>query len=447
MNVVLDWVKSNVYTVIFVAVMITAPLAMWIVAGNMNDRVKEEVKARVAKIADLDRLQKTQVSYHNPVAGDEPVSATIVVNPQLLDRYRELTEKISADAQRIRDEALRVNRKDRGVLLDELFPDPPMHLRETLPFEMYRRLWAAYVKLLADIGADSPPSLESMREDLEAARARFMTQVLIKESREDLTEEDETWLSEQLTETRLSKYAEAAKQTSVYATLESLNVPQESATPARAEGEGIVRLFDWQWRFWIKQDILMALREANQPYDSVLDGPVKRLVSMQVFDEPAPAARGGPPASGGGLGVGATGPQRRGRGGRSRSAPSAAATPAAADPSQEVPLDFSVSFTGRTSNPLYDVRHVRLTIVVDSSRIPEVLDALVRYNFITIINTQLDVVDSFSEVKDGYYYGGTPVSRLTLELETIWLREWTAQFMPPELKQALGIPAEPQTTG
>ena len=96
---------------------------------------------------------------------------------------------------------------------------------------------------------------------------------------------------------------------------------------------------------------------------------------------------------------------------------------------------------------MYDVRHVRVTIVVDSNRIPEVLDALVRYNFITIINIQLDVVDSFLEVKDGYYYGGTPVSKLTLELETIWLREWTAQFMPPELKQALGIPAEPQTTG
>ncbi len=442
MNVVLDWAKSNVYTVIFVAVMITAPLAMWIVAGNMNDRVKEEVKARAAKIADLDRLQKTQVSYHNPVAGDEPVSAPILVNPQLLDSYRELTERISADAQRIRDEALRVNRKDRGVLLDELFPEPPVHLRETLPFEMYRRLWAAYVQLLADIGADSPPSLESMRGDLEAARARFMTQVLIKESREDLTEEDETWLSEQLTETRLSKYAEAAKQTSIYATLASVNIPPEPTTVPT-----LPVLFDWQWKFWIKQDILLALHAANEPFDSVLDGPVKRLVSVQVLGEPAPAARSGPPASGGGFGPSSAGSGRRRGSSRSSSGRTAVATPAAADPSQEVPLDFSVSFTGRTSNPLYDVRHVQLTIVVDSSRIPEVLDALVRYNFITIINTQLDVVDSFSEVKDGYYYGGTPVSMLTLELETIWLREWTAQFMPPELKQALGIPAEPRTTG
>ena len=373
MNVVLNWVKSNVYTVIFVAVMITAPLAMWIVAGNLNDRVKEEVKARAAKIADLDRLQKTQVSYHNPVAGDEPVSAAIVVNPQFLDGFRELTERINADAQQTRDEALRVNRKDRGVLLDELFPEPPVHLRETLPFEMYRRLRAAYVQLLAEIGADSPPSLESMREDLEAARERFMTQVLIKESREDLTDEDETWLSEQLTETRLSKYAEAAKRISIYATLASINIPPEPTTVPTLSA-----LFDWQWRFWIKQDILLALREANQPYDSVLDGPVKRLASLQVLDEPTPAAGGTSPSSGGGIGMGVTGPQRRGRAGRSRSAPSEAATPAAADPSQEVPLDFSLSFTGRTSNPLYDVRHVRVTIVVDSNRIPEVLDALVR---------------------------------------------------------------------
>ena len=33
-----------------------------------------------------------------------------------------------------------------------------------------------------------------------------------------------------------------------------------------------------------------------------------------------------------------------------------------------------------------------------------------------------------------------------LNLETVWLRDWTQQFMPEAVKQALGIPvAQPET--
>ena len=118
-----------------------------------------------------------------------------------------------------------------------------------------------------------------------------------------------------------------------------------------------------------------------------------------------------------------------------------------ADPSREVPRDFAVSFTGRTSNPLFDVRRVELVVIVDSTRMPEVFDALAAQNFITILDAQVDAVDMFEEIQDGYFYGGAAVSRLTLELETIWIRDWTAQFMPVELKQSLGIPIQPPAAG
>jgi hypothetical protein len=223
-------------------------------------------------------------------------------------------------------------------------------------------------------------------------------------------------------------------------------MPDESEFPTSAEGEANTQMFDWQWQYWIKHDILMGLHEANKPYGSVVDAPVKRLVALTVLDGPLPQAPGaaetGPARGGSPGGFGPAGGGGR-RGGRQPAAPQAGRTGGGPDPSREVPLDYSVSFTGRTDNALYDVRIVELVVVVETAKIPEVFDALAGQNFITIIApVQVASVDLYAAIRDGYFYGPAPVSELTLTLETIWLREWTAQFMPVELKQALGIPTE-----
>ncbi|MHC4129307.1 MAG: hypothetical protein ACYTE6_03970 [Planctomycetota bacterium] len=451
MSVVLNWIKSNVYTVVFLAIMVVAPVALWVVSGRMNAAVRADVQARAGKISELDRLEKTNVELSIPGPDNPKVSATIPVNRRFLDRYQEVVDKISQDAEQIRARVVQMNCKGRGVLLDELFPDPPSHLRETLPGQMYRALLSAHEQLLKDCEAGAPPSVEDMVIDLEAARDRYQTQILMR-SAGDLSEDEQIALTEQLTKERLSIYAETANDIKLYATLAELSVPDESERPERAEGYANTQMFDWQWQYWIKEDILKGLHAANEPYGSVVDAPVKRLVSLTVLDGPVPqesagaatdSSRGG--GSPGGFGPAGGGGRRSG----GRQAAASGARPAvAADPSREVPLDYSVSFTGRTDNPLYDVRLVELVIVVESARIPEVFDALARRNFITVIApVQVDALDLFGAIKDGYFYGAAPVSQLTLTLETIWLREWTAQYMPAELKQALGIPIEAPTTG
>jgi len=451
MSVVLNWIKTNVYTVIFLAIMIVAPVAMWIVAGRMNAAVRSDVQARAGRISELDRLEKTSVELSIPGPDNPKVSATIPVNRRFLDRYQEVVEKISQDAEQIRAKVVQMNCKGRGVLLDELFPAPPSHLRETLPGQMYRALLSAHEQLLKDCEAGAPPPMDDMLVDLEAASDRYMTQ-LYKQSTDQLDEDERIWLTEQLTKERLSIYAETASDIKLYATLAELNVPDESERPERAEGYANTQMFDWQWQYWIKEDILKGLHAANEPYGSVVDAPVKRLVSLMVLDGPVPQASAGADtgsSQGGGSpgGFGTAGGGGRRSGGRQAAAPGG--QPAvAADPSREVPLDYSVSFTGRTDNSLYDVRLVELVIVVESARIPEIFDALARRNFITVIApVQVDALDLFAAIRDGYFYGAAPVSRLTLTLETIWLREWTAQYMPAELKQALGIPIEAPTTG
>ncbi len=446
MSAVLKWLQGNVYIVIFVAIMIVAPVAMWVVAGGMNNAVRSEVEARAKKMAEMSRFEETSVSFDSPVPGNEPVKASIAVNRRFLDRYQQVVEIIRADADRVREEVLRINHKDRTVLVPELFPQPPLRLRETLPQNMARALRGAYEQLLADVGAGGPPTRDETIEHLTSSRERYLTQ-LLKRSTDALTEDEQAGLTEQLTKTRLSYYADAAKGLKLYVTLKDLNVPAPPDFPDRAEGDGMIRMFDWQWRFWIEQDILMALAQANEPYNSIVDAPVKRVVS--VFVTGIPQTAGGGSSAGGNAGAGSGGfaaaGGRRGRGGGSSRGEQTTAV--RADASREVPLDYSYSFTGRTTNPLFDVRLVEVILIVDSQRMPEVFDALAKYNFMTITNARVETVDLFLAIKDGYFYGSKPVSRVTLELETVWFREWTAQVMPREIKQALGIPVEAESTG
>lgn len=426
MSGVLNWVKANIYAVICLAVMIAAPAAMWIVAGKMNASVREEVERRAQRISELNRLAKTSVALENPVPGNAPVKGTIAVNRRFLDRFEEVAGHIRQDADQIQSQVIEINRKGRGVLVDRLFPDPPENLRETISTDMFLDLQAAYDALLAEVNAGAPPSAATMETELTDVHDRYRDQMLMKSAAEALTAEEEEWLTEQISKTRLAMYADAARLIRIYATVADLDVPGEGERPHTAEGQSLITMFDWQWKLWLTQDVLHALAEANASHDSLVEAPVKRLVSLTI-DNLAVAAGGNDTSAGG-------------YGGR-RADDSAAAPAMPPDPGREVPRDYTVSFTGRTSNPLFDVRRATLVLIVDSARMPEVFDALAQQNFMTITDAGIDAVDPFAEIADGYFYGGAPVSRLTLELETIWLRAWTAEFMPAALREALGIPA------
>ena len=59
----------------------------------------------------------------------------------------------------------------------------------------------------------------------------------------------------------------------------------------------------------------------------------------------------------------------------------------------------------------------------------------------------LRCLDPFVHVAQGYFYGSSTLSQVSLKLETIWLREWTKDFMPEALKTALGIPIDQDSSG
>ncbi len=420
MNLVLEWVKSNVFIVVFAVLMIAALITLPLIASGMNDDVADEVDRRARKLNELARLEQTQVSPPGGAATGE--SQPALVNERFLQNFRSAVRIAQEDAELVHAAALEHNRKGRGIIManEPIFPAPPRGREEVLPWRFYEAAREAYEELFDEINAGTPPDLESLRDDIERREVQFRTQTLSKDADDPLTEEERRELRDVLSGLRLLRYEEAAERISMYASTDVLQLPawQEGTLPSLA------RMFEWQWRYWIHTDVLRALASANENSPSVIDAPVKRVLSLGVSASPARsddgpgAARG--TAMGGGGGAGGV------RGG-------------APNPSAEAPLDFSVSFTGRTTNPLYDVRYVDLDVIVDTNRIPEVLDALARYNFMTVISMRTRPADPYLAAASGYFYGSSPVSLLSMRLETVWFREWTSEFMPESVKSALGI--------
>lgn len=403
MSAVLAWIKANVIIVIFFVVMIAALVALPIVAGSMNEGVQKILKERVDQVSKLEKLEKTSVDL--PGVG----SQSLLVNQRLLDRYIDVTDRAREDARLVLEMALEHNRHGRDVLMPQLFPKPLPSRLEVLRQEFYRVLMTAYDDLLARVDAGAPPTLEEMQEEIARRRAQFMAETLQKEEGDALSPEEEAELRDALTQARLRAYSDQADTLRLYASMAELNLPvwDQANQPTLAEQ------FEWQWQYWIIEDVLEALAAANAQSPSVKVAPVKRVVDITVYGNEALAGD----ASGGG-------------------------TPAP-PPTAQPTADYQRSFTGRTSNSLFDVRDVRLTVVVDSVRMPALLDALAAQNFITILDVKMSPADQFEDAAAGYIYGASPVSRVELLLETLWLREWTTEFMPEELKAAMGIPVAP----
>ena len=57
----------------------------------------------------------------------------------------------------------------------------------------------------------------------------------------------------------------------------------------------------------------------------------------------------------------------------------------------------------------------------------------------TVIDLKLRPANAFDAARGGFIYGIEPVSFVDLTIETVWLREWTADAMPPDLRAMLGI--------
>jgi hypothetical protein len=262
-----------------------------------------------------------------------------------------------------------------------------------------------------------------------------------------LTEQERAEMRDEMTREVINHLSERAKAIQVYAQTQqsaaaAAIAPYPFELPAwlnTTSPPQMADIWEGQMQLWIVQDLITSIGLANHAYSlqttpegdeklipnenfvSVIDAPVKQLLSIAVvpgYLGLETAAAGATPTPGG--------------------AAAGARAPAAGA------QDFSLSPTGRRSfygvGPLYDVKHAKMSVIVDAKRIPEFLDALGQVNFMTVLTMQISEVDCYKQLQKGFYFGNDPCVQIDLLVETLWFREWTYPMMPAKVCQDLGLP-------
>jgi hypothetical protein len=457
LQTVVGFAKGNTLAVVFSALVVVVPVGAYFAADMMGSGVREEAQRRAQVYNDLTAASNSKVSL--PVPGGEAVELDTVATEKVVEQFGAALEKYSKDASDVYAKARAFNNgadadpKHRPAVDASVFPKydaKSNSVAEQVRFKVADAIAAGYAKLLEEARAGSPPASENVARAIEAAEQRYVQGDLKQESRAKLNADQTAQLDKHLGKVRIAEYTEAAKKISLYADISAFEVPSRAsvtglykkASDAAAQDAA---LYDLQWKLWVATDVMRAFNAANRSAGSVLQSPVKQLVSLRVLPMEAVVAAGsGEAAQMGSEGAPAEGAPAEG-------APADGAAPAteiavgepSVDPKQEAKLDYSKRFTGRVSNGVYDVRLAEVNFIAETSKLPRIFDALAAQNFMTVTNVRLAPADPFVAARAGFLFGPEPVSQVTATIESIWFRDWTAKHMPVSVRTALGITSAP----
>ena len=499
MNQVLNWAKANPITVAAIAVAI-ASLGVFAYVLLAAGGLKGEIQDRESKFSEVRRLTSQSVEVPPEEADGRPESIRdIAISQQVIDTMSDIFADMRQQYERVFERAESINRPNREMMVDRLFPNPDR--TRDLPFtarEAYRRSFPAMLQpprqgeTAARLNAGLPPEPSRLGRELARLEEDFLRQYIgISAFGDDrdrggntgrtlenaqLTESQEIELREEKQDLLLDLIRRRANEIHLYAQTDpqAEGFPfvrnQELMTSDRKPSASL--LWEAQLELWIMQDIASAIAQVNQvdnPDTSVVYAPVKRLLELAVVpgyvgvhtrgglqpglvEGGGAAPRGyGEPGAYGGYGE----PGMGGPGGyQGRTAPAAESPDTEpelegvysppqhsipSDPDQQLTKAFHYTPTGRTSNALYDVRHARLRAVVDVRRLPDFIDALSHTNFMTVLEVDATNVDEFEALKRGYFYGSGDAVEVEMLIETIWLRSWTVPLMPESVRKYLAV--------
>lgn len=440
MKNVMSWIKGHLAIVICSAVVILSLPVAWYFSSNWNTKIRgAQQDAASAKYQAIQSASK--VTYVLPrLSNDAPaVEVSAAPNETLTAWFKTNRERILAQAKGIVEEAERINRRDHAPLIEGLFPNATGQAQQVKTLELADKIVytgtpdTVYPQLLDRIGAGAPPLADSVGSVVEEERARLIEQITSGTKRE-LSPEERERVDKAAVERRLAEYRARAGEISVYATMDIF--PANSTTGAfvpRSKPDQpppLLRAFEWQFNYWLYSDILDAVALANKGPDGrgvgVDRAVVKRLERIEISADWIQQFNSSVDESGNAV----------------------SSESGSADALIEPKFDRSIS--GRWSGPgnaVYDVRNVAITAVVSSARLPELIDAFAKTNFMTVTDVDLAEVDPWADLEAGYFYGSEHVVRARLIVETIWLRSWTVPYMPTAVREILGIPAETKPEG
>ncbi len=481
-------IKSNPIVAVAIAVVILSLVLLFVGVHMPGNAFIKSVEERKKDFGTIDGLRKTTIQIPSPDPNAPPQSISFAVNQASIESLENVYKIMSQQYATVFENVIKHNRNIHTPMLDGLFPAPQnnalFHEAKTEYLNRLNAMLGAPSPVDKDavrLNAGPPPDAEFVGEELAKVEARFLAGFFPRKTVSELTVEDRAKLLEQQRQKAMDIIRDNARRISIYAETRRKDAdgkfideyPFTIGTWADiGELPPIKDIWEGQMAMWIQQDICRAIAMANRPAadnagasDSVLHSAVKHLKHIRVHEDYV-GLRGSAirqPLGGSSKDGKSTGtPRPRPTTPRPPTAvhpsslsggPEGYGNPEALkaiaedlklqDPNKRLPEDFASSPTGHVCNVLYDVRLAEVSIVVDARQIPLIFESIGKTNFMSVLNVHIEDVDEYAELEKGYMYGATDCVTLTMLVESIWLRDWTRDLMPKDIKMQLGIPTEP----
>ncbi len=417
----MEIVKNNIVSIILgVIALIALTTPFWLINGYVSDLQEKGNQSRQT-YNNITALLNRQRVMPAPTPQGQPQPLDRFPNEALITAGENLRTDVQQTAQRMLDLAIEMNRRE--LLIKDSLPTP----RGNDPF-IFRDRYNDYVKpqmLSRDILHGAMPPTP---EEIKLAQERLWEEVFVRQIRPlggGKTNE------EQVKQKYLQEAANVGNQMTIERAQQiKIYVEPNAFTwhPAFETTTGQPPTVEEMWfaqlGIWIQTTVAEALADTNADASNVLDSIVKHLIRIEFPDNPyvLPAAAGSSVSSAG------TYPGE---------APMVQTT--SQDPTQPLPQAFDRSLTGRVSNALFDVVHLRVEVIVDATRFPIFLQKLGEERFLYVRTYRMESVDAAAQQLAGYVYGSNPVIRADLELEMLFFRDWTVDLMPDQVRVMLGI--------
>jgi len=415
----MEIIKKNIVSVICGVVALAAIAVAFTMLPGRAAQLQQQLDARRTTYESMHQLltKPRQLPSVNP---DDPSAQQALPqfpSAKIIEAGTAITKQVTDESNDIVKAAVEMNRHD--LLYPGSLPAPnnPQAISFRNAYLMSLPLPTAggvmKSRFAQELNAGMPPTPEDLQKRVADLTAELKKKIFINAQGQPTNEQQ---VQQELTEKsalipkQMSEETAATKR--VYVNPETFEIyPQIAAAPGAPDP---IHIYYAQLSYWIQQDVVNAVNDANANSKSIKDSPVKHLVSIRAHT--------------GGV-------------------PNFIAIPGQAnsDPDGALTANKAVSPTGRVCNGLYDVFHFTVNVDVEAAKVGEFLRALGNRRFITPLSADVKAVDNAVELSHGHAYGEKPMLNLTIECEVLYLRKWNAPLMPQAIKTALGIPSETGT--
>jgi hypothetical protein len=420
----MDIIKKNLFSIIFGVIAILAVGALFWPISGLYTTLDTELQSRVEVSSQLDALVKQQRTM--PVLSPEqttPDPLNVFPIQPVYDAALNATKLVSAQAAQMMDLARKTN--ERLPLRPDELPKPNDQARYNFSND-YAAQILNYQRWQQLLNSTTPPTAEEIQDAKDKLKAAIYAARLSKDPQGNIDPQSQQDADEQYNaeaaEIEPRMELERAQQHSIYLlmppTFKPLPIDATINIGSRPSSDQICSA---QIAIWVIDDVVNAIVNANNDYsDSATPGGPPQhdilhsaVKSLENIGQPQPVVN-------------------------------PAGFDATAGVSAPAPKITTVSPTGRVCNGLYDVLEFKVDMVVDASKIAQIVHTFEAGQFVTVLNVQVtNVIDpamaaSTNNTQGGYHYGNKPAVEVEFDCEDLFMRQWTDKYLPDDMKGAFG---------